>query len=181
MPEKGAHLAIEAAKRCNVRLLLAGTIDRYVDASVRYFQQVIKPCIDDAQICYLGPVDKEQKTDLFSRARGFLNPIEWEEPFWMVMIEAMSHGCPVISFPRGAAPEIIAHGKSGFLVRNVDEMIEHIARIDEIDRKQVRHHAECHFSARVMAENYIHVYKKVLLLHRGSLASRFSEAVALAP
>ncbi|HEU5227892.1 MAG TPA: glycosyltransferase family 4 protein [Ktedonobacteraceae bacterium] len=181
VPEKGAHLAIEVAKRCNARLLLAGTIDRYVDASVRYFQQVVKPCIDDAQICYLGPVNKEQKTDLFSRARCFLNPIEWEEPFGMVMIEAMAHGCPVISFPRGAAPEIIAHGKSGFLVRNVDEMIQHIARLDELDRKQVRQHAECHFSARVMVENYIHVYKKVLLLHRGSLASRFSEAVALAP
>lgn len=181
VPEKGAHLAIEAARRTNTRLLLAGTIDRHVAASVRYFQNVIKPLIDDKQICYLGPVNKEQKRDLFSRARGFLNPIEWEEPFGMVMIEAMAYGCPVISFRRGAAPEIVAHGCSGFLVHTVEEMIEHIPRVGEIDRKQVRLHAERNFSARVMAENYIHVYKKVMLMHRGALAARFSEPVVTAP
>lgn len=99
----------------------------------------------------------------------------------MVIIEAMAHGCPVISFRRGAAPEIVAHGCSGFLVHTVEEMIEHIPRIGEIDRGQVRLHAERNFSARVMAENYTHVYKKVILMHRGALAARFSEPVGTAP
>ena len=175
VPEKGAHLAIHAAKSVNAQLILAGTVDRHVDASVRYFQEVIKPCIDDKQIRYIGPANKEQKAELFSHARGFLNPIEWEEPFGMVMIEAMSYGCPVISFDRGAASEIIAHGTSGFLVNNVDEMVQHISRLSEIDRDTVHDHAERHFSARTMAENYTHVYKKAMLMYRGVLALRLPE------
>ncbi len=103
-----------------------------------------------------------QKIDLLSRARGFLNPIQWEEPFGMVMIEAMSVGCPVITFARGSAPEIVAHGKSGFLVHDIGEMEHAIARIDELDRAVVRAYAEQHFSARAMAEKYVNIYMKVI-------------------
>src|SRR2546421_7460613 len=159
---KGAHLAIEAAKRADVSLILAGTIDRYQQESVRYFQEELKPLFDAEQIKYVGPVNFKQKQSLLSRARGFLNPIEWEEPFGMVMIEAMAVGCPVISFARGAAPEIVAHGETGFLVQNVDEMAQSIARIDEIDRETTRLHAQRNFSASVMAEKYGQVYEKVL-------------------
>ncbi|MDQ6644134.1 MAG: glycosyltransferase, partial [Chloroflexota bacterium] len=101
--DKGTHLAIEAAKRAGVKIVLAGTIDRNQHDSVNYFNTVIKPQIDNEQVKYIGPVNMKQKISLFSRARGFLNPIEWEEPFGMVMIEAMALGCPVISFTRGAA------------------------------------------------------------------------------
>jgi glycosyltransferase involved in cell wall biosynthesis len=75
---------------------------------------------------------------LLSRAHGFLNPIEWEEPFGMVMIEAMALGCPVISFDRGAAPEITVHGETGFLVHTAAEMVQFIPRIDQIDREALR-------------------------------------------
>jgi glycosyltransferase involved in cell wall biosynthesis len=162
VPEKGPHLAIEAAKQAGVTLVLAGTIDRHIKGSVDYFDQAIKPHIDQQQIKYIGPVNMEQKIDLLSRARGMLNPIQWEEPFGMVMIEAMAVGCPVIAFDRAAASEIVAHRTSGFLVENVKEMVHHIRSIDEIDRTAVRTHAEHHFTARVMTEKYTMVYKRII-------------------
>lgn len=161
-PEKGAHLAIEAAKRAGVPLVLAGTIDRHSGESMDYFQNAIKPQIGSQQISYVGPVNLKQKLKLLSPARGFLNPIEWEEPFGMVMIEAMSQGCPVITFARGAAPEIVADAQVGFLVSNLDEMVERMAHIDEIDRDRVRQYVEQKFSAQAMAQNYLEMYRKVM-------------------
>jgi glycosyltransferase involved in cell wall biosynthesis len=162
VPEKGAHLAIEAAKRAEVPLVLAGTIDRYLQEAMRYFHEVIEPQIDGAKIKYIGPVSMKQKLSLLSRARGFLNPIEWEEPFGIVMIEAMALGCPVISFARGTAPEIVVHGSTGFLVQHLDEMVQCIPKIDEIERETARLHVDRHFSAQAMAENYAHIYEKVI-------------------
>ena len=162
VPEKGAHLAIKAAQEAGVPLVLAGTVDRNNPESVHYFQEMIKPHIDNRQVKYIGPVNMTEKINLLSGARGFLNPIQWEEPFGMVMIEAMALGCPVISFARGAAPELIVHGKTGFLARDVDEMARFIPRIDEIDRSAMRQHAEDHFSARVMAEKYMRIYQQVI-------------------
>ncbi|HET8842445.1 MAG TPA: glycosyltransferase family 4 protein, partial [Ktedonobacteraceae bacterium] len=124
MPEKGAHLAVEAARQADVPLILAGTIDRYLRESTSYFHEKIEPILDKKMVKYIGPVNMKQKLSLLSRARGFLNPIEWEEPFGMVMIEAMAMGCPVISFARGAAPEIVVDGETGFLVNNVEEMVQ---------------------------------------------------------
>jgi glycosyltransferase involved in cell wall biosynthesis len=170
VPEKGPHLAIEAAKKAGVPLILAGTIDQHVPESVSYFEQEIKPHLDDRQITYIGPVDMAQKVDLLSRARGLLNPIQWEEPFGMVMIEAMAVGCPVISFNRGAASEIIVHQKSGFLVEGVDAMVQYIGRIDELDRVAVRAHVERHFTVRAMAEKYTRVYQKVIASSPGKIA-----------
>ena len=171
VPEKGPHLAIEAAKKAGVPLMLAGTIDQSVQESVDYFEQMIKPHIDHQQVTYIGPVDMEQKMDLLSRACGLLNPIQWEEPFGMVMIEAMALGCPVIAFDRGAAPEIVAHGRSGFLVEGVNEMVDCIARIDELDRLAVHTHAAHHFTSRVMAEKYTRVYQKTIEDAMGKVVS----------
>jgi glycosyltransferase involved in cell wall biosynthesis len=171
-PEKGPHLAIEAAKRARVPLVLAGTIDRYVKSSVAYFHEQIEPQIDNKQIKYVGPVNMKRKVSLLSRARGFLNPIEWEEPFGMVMIEAMAVGCPVISFARGAAPEIVEHGKTGFLVQDLDEMVQAIPKIEEIDREATRQHVECQFSTQVMAEKYTQVYEKVIAMNKKAPGQR---------
>lgn len=165
VPEKGTHLAILAAKLAGVPLVLAGNIDRYLpeSESIDYFDRMIRPHIDSKQIRYIGPVNLKQKIDLLSRARGLLNPIEWEEPFGMVMIEAMAVGCPVIAFARGAAPELIIHGKTGFLVHDIDAMAACISRVDELDRTVVRAHVEQNFSSRVMAEKYLVLYKKVVM------------------
>ena len=165
--DKGTHLAIEAAKRAGVKIVLAGTIDRHQHESVNYFNYVIKPLIDNEQVKYIGPVNMKEKVSLLSRARGFLNPIEWEEPFGMVMIEAMALGCPVISFARGAAPEIIVHRKTGFLVHDVDEMVRFIPRVDEIDREAIRMYVERNFSACVMAEKYVKIYDQVIKQAKG--------------
>ena len=175
--DKGTHLAIEAAKRAGVKIVLAGTIDRHQQDSVNYFNTVIKPQIDNDQVKYIGPVNMKQKISLLSRARGFLNPIEWEEPFGMVMIEAMAVGCPVISFTRGAAPELIAHRKTGFLVKNVDEMVRFIPRIDEIDREATRQYVERNFSVRVMANKYMKIYNQVIKTAKGVPARPFSDVV----
>ncbi len=161
VPDKGTHLAIEAAKRADVSLIIAGTVDRHQRESVEYFNERIKPQIDNKQIRYIGPVNMKEKVSLLSRARGFLNPIEWEEPFGMVMIESMALGCPVISFARGAASEIIVHRKSGFLVNNLEEMIAFMPRVSELNREAIRAYVERNFSVRVMVENYMKVYKKV--------------------
>jgi len=162
VPEKGAHLAIQAAKQTGVPLVLAGIVDKHIVESVTYFEEQIKPYIDDKQVKFTGPVNTKQKIGLLGRARGFLNPIQWEEPFGMVMIEAMAVGCPVISFARGAAPEIVAHGKSGFLVHTVEEMVQCIPQLATLDRFTVHEYALQNFSVRAMAENYTKVYKKVI-------------------
>jgi len=158
--DKGPHHAIAAAKAMDMPLVLAGTVDSRIPESVQYFEEQIKPYIDGKQIRYIGPVNLTQKTDLLSRARGFLNPIEWNEPFGLVMVEAMAAGCPVISFSRGAAPELIAHGKSGFLVRDVEEMTGLIPELDSLDRRTVRAHVEENFSIQLMAERYSEIYKR---------------------
>jgi glycosyltransferase involved in cell wall biosynthesis len=170
VPEKGAHLAIEAARQAGVPLILAGQVQHHHE-SQHYFHEVIQPQIDGTQVQYVGPVDLKQKVKLLSRARGLLNPITWEEPFGMVMIEAMAIGCPIISFARGAAPEIIVHGKTGFLVNDVEEMVRYIPRITEIDRGTTRRHIELKFSARAMAENYVQVYRKVIQQSKARLLS----------
>src|SRR6185437_4721957 len=145
--EKGAHLAIEAARKAGVPLILAGIVGEYIPASKEYFEKQIRPQLDGRQISFIGPVDFERRNALLHQARGMLNPLQWEEPFGMVMIEAMATGCPVIAFPRGAAGEIITSEKIGFLAQDVDEMIKDIQRIDTIDRYAVRKYIETNFSS----------------------------------
>jgi len=162
VPEKGAHLAIQAAKRACVPLAIAGFVDKNVQRAVEYFDTIILPQLDGQQISYIGPVDTDEKIRLLSRARGLLNPIQWEEPFGMVMIEALAVGCPVISFARGAAPEIISDQKCGFLVHDVWQMVDAIRNIDEIDRCLVRAYFEERFSSQVMTKNYTKIYEQLI-------------------
>ena len=161
VPEKGAHHAIEVAKRTNRPLVLAGLVDRGVPESVRYFHEDIEPHIDQQHIRYVGPVCRARKKALLSGAQGLLNPIGWEEPFGMVMIEAMAMGCPVLSFQRGAAPELIRHGETGFLMQTVDEMVHFVANLPQLKRTAVREHVERAFSAWAMANSYRRLYGQV--------------------
>ncbi|GHO43310.1 glycosyltransferase family 4 protein [Ktedonospora formicarum] len=161
-PEKGAHHAIKVAQRAEVPLYLAGTVDNSSEEAERYFREEIEPHFDDAHVRYLGALDLEGKRKVFSRASGFLNPIEWEEPFGMVMVEAMALGCPVITFGRGAAPEVVSNGVSGFVVDDLDGMIEAIPRVSKLDRAQVREHVSMHFSANAMANAYMNIYRQLI-------------------
>lgn len=171
VPEKGAHLAIEVAHRTGVPLVIAGIVDEYISTSKEYFRQHIEPHLDDRQVSFIGPVNAEQRNALLRRARGMLNPLQWEEPFGMVMIEAMANGCPVIAFPRGAAGEIVVPGKSGFLANNIEEMIACTDSLAELDRFKVREYVETNFSSKRMAENYLRVYKKVITMHQSPFLS----------
>ncbi len=162
VPEKGLDLAIKAAKEAKVPLVIAGIVDANIPEARRYFQEEIEPEVDGQQIQYVGPVNGRERDYFLRRARGMLNPLQWEEPFGMVMLEAMAVGCPVIAFRRGAAEELITPGKTGFLVENVAEMVQRIPDIDHIDRAGVRDFVEERFSASVMAKNYIRVYKEVI-------------------
>ena len=157
-PAKGAHLAIAAAQQAGVPIVLAGIIEHSNKESTDYFYKEIQPHIDDDRVKYIGPANMEQKVALLSHARGFLNPITWEEPGATVVLEAMALGCPVISFARGVVPELILHGRTGFLADSLDEMVQYIARIDEIGRRTTHLHVDRNFSARAMTEKYLKIY-----------------------
>lgn len=166
VPEKGAHLAIEAAKAAKVPLILAGTVDPHIPGAQEYFQQHIEPEVDSQHIRYIGPVSTTERNTLLRYARGMLNPLLWEEPFGMVMIEAMATGCPVIAFRRGAASEIITCGQTGFLVDNVAEMVASMHKVHLLDRNLVRRYIETHFSAQIMAADYMRLYKQVIKMKK---------------
>jgi len=180
-PEKGAHHAIQAAKQANVPLILAGIVDHSMKEAYDYFRKEIEPHLDGTRIRYIGPVTTAKKIKLFSRARGCLNPIACEEPFSMVMIEALALGCPVIAFAGGVACEIILHEETGFLVNTVDEMARAIPHIDEIDRQVLRMYVDRRFSAHVMARNYLRVYTNVIQDHKKSALSSLGDTTRVLP
>jgi glycosyltransferase involved in cell wall biosynthesis len=158
-PEKGAHYAIEVAKRLGKKLLIAGKVDR-VDKE--YFSKEVEPLVDGKQIQFLGEADAEQKRALYAKAYCLLMPITWEEPFGLNMIEAMACGTPVIAFSRGAAPELIVQGKTGYLVSNVDEMVKAVYLVDQIEPHCCREHVERNFDNPRMIKGYLDAYERVL-------------------
>lgn len=158
-PEKGPHLAIEIAKRAGWHLKIAGKVDR---ADREFFEREIAPLIDGKQIEFLGEADRAQKSEIMGGAVATLFPITWREPFGLVMTESMACGTPVIAMALGSAPEVIVHGKTGFLCQSVDECVAALARISEIDRRTCRQHVEQHFSVQAMVDGYEAVYRRVL-------------------
>lgn len=158
-PEKGPHLAIEIAKRTGWNLKMAGKID-LVDRE--FYEQEIAPHIDGQQIQYLGEANHVQKNTLMGSAIATLFPITWREPFGLVMVESMAAGTPVIGMQLGSAPEVIDHGRTGFLCDSVDECIAALSRIDEIDRAACRQHVVDQFSVLKMTDGYEAAYRQVL-------------------
>lgn len=154
---KSPHLAIEVAKKARVKLILAGGKIREP-----YFSEKVKPQIDNQQIKFVGEVAGEERINLLKNARGFLMPIAWEEPFGLVMIEAMACGTPVIGFNHGAVAEVIKDGKTGFIVKNVKEMAKAIGKIDQIDRRECRQAVEDKFTYEKMVDGYLETAKKVI-------------------
>lgn len=159
-PSKGAHLAIRAAKKLNRRLIIAGKVDPGADTE--YFEKMIKPHIDDRQISFLGEVSEERKRELMAGADCFVFPIQWEEPFGLVMLEAMAAGTPVVAFNRGAAAEVIAPGISGYLVETFDEMVHMIDISAGLDPRACREWAESQYSVGRMIDGYIENYWRIL-------------------
>jgi glycosyltransferase involved in cell wall biosynthesis len=157
--EKGPHIAIEAAKRSGDRLLIAGKVDM---ADYQYYLSAVAPQLDGKQIIFLGEADATRKRELYRRARAVLMPIVWEEPFGLVMAEAQACGTPVIAFGRGAAREVVRHGETGFVVDNVDQMVEAIGRVGDIDPAACRKAMEDRFDVPQLAERYLELYERII-------------------
>jgi glycosyltransferase involved in cell wall biosynthesis len=154
---KGVHSAIRIAKETSRSLIIAGNLSPSI-AAQNYFETEIQPCIDGIQIKYIGTVNDSQKNELLSRASAFLMPIEWEEPFGIVMVEALACGCPVIALNRGAVPEILRDGITGKICENVGEMINAVKSIPNFSRIECRKDAEERFGAEVIANKYADFY-----------------------
>jgi len=156
--EKGTHLAIEAAQQLDKRLIIAAKVDKQ---DLAYFKEYVEPALSE-RIVWIGEVEEEERNQLMSKALCFLHPVTWREPFGLALIEAMACGCPVVAFNKGSIPEIIKNGDTGYVVEDVEGMIEAIQNISAIDRRECRTHALTNFSAKKMAEGYEQVYKDVL-------------------
>lgn len=158
-PEKRPDRAIEIAKRAGIKLKMAAKVDTLDKA---YFEQIIKPLLDHPLIEFIGEIDETQKRPLLSGARALLFPIDWPEPFGLVMIEALACGTPVIAFRNGSVPEIIEHGISGYIVDNMEQAINAALHIDELDRETCRRRFEQRFSVETMTNAYMKVYEKII-------------------
>jgi glycosyltransferase involved in cell wall biosynthesis len=169
-PEKRVDWAIEIAKRTGIKLKIAAKIDVFDRA---YFEREIEHLLDHPLVEFLGEADEQQKRELLAGAYALAFPIDWPEPFGMVMIEAMACGTPVLAMNRGSVPEVLRHGVSGLIGNSVDELVALAPQIRILDRSACRHEAERRFSSRQMAAGYEQVYQR-------AITERRSEELALA-
>jgi len=171
---KGQKKALEAAQKTGRNLIIAGNV-----SNESYFTEEIEPHLTHNiskekdklgayralppghKVVYAGPVDDEQKKPLFAYAQAFLMPILWEEPFGLVMIEALACGTPVVAFNRGAAAEVVRDGKTGYIVETVEEMAEALSRIGRIRPSDCRRHVEQNFSLDKMVDSYLELYRSL--------------------
>ncbi|MBS1999016.1 MAG: glycosyltransferase, partial [Cyanobacteria bacterium SZAS LIN-2] len=156
--DKGTREAVEIARRVNLPLTIAGKIDGDGQA---YFASEIEPHLDDANIKFIGEVTGAEKSALYTSAIATLSPINFEEPFGLVLAESIASGTPVLAFARGAVPEVISDGETGILGRTVDDLVGRFSELDRIDRSACRARAERLFSKERMAENYERVYERL--------------------
>jgi glycosyltransferase involved in cell wall biosynthesis len=158
-PDKGAHLAIDAARRAGRRIVLAGKLNEAAEKA--YFEAEIRPRLGrDAE--YVGEADATTKRELFSGARCLVFPIQWEEPFGMVMIEAMACGTPVVATRRGSVPEVVADGETGYVVDDLEDLPARIVAAEELSPAACRRHVRDHFDLPVLAEGYERVYRTLV-------------------
>lgn len=158
--EKGIITALEVAKATRKKLIVAGNI--VGPEEWLYFMHDVQPLLNEEFINFRGEVDFNEKIRLLKNAKALLFPIDRREPFGLVMIEAMACGTPVIGFRKGSVPEVIEHGKTGFIVNTKEEMAEAIKHIDEINREDCRKHVENHFTVEKMVDAYEKIYKNML-------------------
>jgi glycosyltransferase involved in cell wall biosynthesis len=158
-PDKGPEQAIQIAKETGSKLIMAAKIDA---PDRHYYRKMVKPLIDGKQIIFIGEVAHAAKVALLKNARALLSPIQWDEPFGLTNVEAMACGTPVIGSARGALPEVIINGETGYLCKTVKQMVKRVGDIDRIKREDCRKQVEKKFTARKMAQNYIKAFDKVL-------------------
>ena len=164
-PEKRADLAIEIARRAGLPLKIAAKVDK---VDVDYFGAVIKPLLDDVKpllgdppIGFIGEIGDEGKADFLGNAAALLFPVDWPEPFGLVMIEAMANGTPIIAYRNGSVPEVIEENVTGFIVEDIDAAVAAVRRIGLLDRATIRRRFEERFSAERMARDYLAIYAEL--------------------
>jgi len=163
-PEKRPDRAIEIAARCGLPLKIAAKVDR---ADEVYWRDLIEPMVRaHPNVEFIGEIDEAQKAALLGNARALLFPIDWEEPFGLVMIEAMACGTPVIAFRRGSVPEVIDDGVSGFIVEDVQSAVRAVEKLDLLDRRRVRSTFDQRFTVERMAHDYLEIYRARAAAHR---------------
>jgi len=162
-PEKRLDCAIEIAKRARTRLKIAAKVDR---ADLEYFEAEIQPLLDHPLVDFIGEVGGAEKEEFLGNARALLFPIDWPEPFGLVMIESMACGTPVIAYRRGSVPEVVDDGLTGFIVDGIDDAVRAAERISEISREACRRTFERRFSVSRMTDDYLEVYRRVLAAGR---------------
>lgn len=159
-PEKGVDRAIKIAARCGIPLKIAAKVDR---ADQDYYDELIKPMIENNPLIeYIGEISDREKPDFLSGAIGLLVPIDWPEPFGLVMIEAMACGTPVVAYNRGSVPEIIDDGLTGFVVEDETSAVAAVGRLSGLDRRGIRNVFERRFTARRMALDYLAAYRSLM-------------------
>ena len=163
-PDKGAHRAVRVAKRLGRPMNIAAKCRE--PAEIAYFDEFIAPHLDD-DIRYVGEVDHTEKCELLSRAHALVVPIEWEEPFGLVMIEALASGTPIVAMRRGSVPEILRHGETAFIASDLAEMVALVDRVSELDPARLRREAENRFSTGQMVEGYLEAYDKLIVREPG--------------
>lgn len=156
---KGPQLAVEIARRSGRRLVIAGNVPAGHEG---FFEREIQPHLDGERVRYIGPVDDAAKNALLGGAAAFLMPILWEEPFGIVMAEALACGTPVLGLRRGAVPEVVAHGETGYVADTVDELVHAVGRLGGIERRRCRERAQAMFSDTAVVQAYLAVYAEML-------------------
>ncbi|WP_420134338.1 glycosyltransferase family 4 protein, partial [Rhodopseudomonas sp.] len=159
-PEKGVDRAIRIAIRADIPLKIAAKVDR---ADQEYFEQVIEPMLHHPLIEFIGEIGDQQKSEFLSGALGLLLPLDWPEPFGLVMIESMACGAPVIAYNRGSVPEIIESGLTGFIVEDETSAVAAVHQLEELDRSAIRARFEERFTAKRLASDYVALYERMIL------------------
>jgi glycosyltransferase involved in cell wall biosynthesis len=157
-PEKGVDRAIKIAIRCGIPLKIAAKVDR---ADLEYYDEIIRPLMDHPLVEYIGEIGDHEKSNFLSGAIGLLLPLDWPEPFGLVMIEAMACGTPVIAYNRGSVAEIIDDGLTGFIVEDETSAVADVGRLSGLNRDAVRKQFEARFTARRMALDYLAAYRSL--------------------
>ena len=175
-PEKRLDRAIEIALRCDTPLRIAAKVD---PADCAYFEQQIRPLLSHPLVEFVGEIGEAQKNEFIGQARALLFPIDWPEPFGLVMIEAFACGTPVVAYPCGSVPEVMRDGITGRIVQDQDEAVEAARRIDRIDRRRCREVFDRYFTSDVMALRYIGVYQTLIGTRSKALPLRMPAEIPL--
>ncbi len=158
-PEKGIERAIEIARRAGIPLKVAAKISQQ---DKEYFERSVKSLLNDPLVEFIGEIGEERKNEFLGRARALLFPIDWPEPFGIVMIEAMACGTPVIAWPMGSVPEVMEHGRTGFIVNDLEEAVAAVRHCAEFDRGRCRDIFEQRFTSERLAKEYLRIYERLI-------------------